>query len=154
MDFLHRSKRIDMAGSMGQRQVSSLTTGLNKYGLTQLSQVLLITTALWRQVDHAVKTLMPWRELQIGPSCADHTLLLDYISPILPVSLFTAIRNRHWAVACSIIGQILLLLTVSTIIALCQKPCHTYYHPPRLSFLPLFLVLKQPKSQRSEPTFD
>ncbi|GFP58755.1 hypothetical protein TASIC1_0011012200 [Trichoderma asperellum] len=70
-----------------------------KYGPTA---VLVVVGALWRQVDFANKILTPWEELKTGPSSADKTLLLDYISPILPVSLWMAIKNRHWAVVISI----------------------------------------------------
>ncbi|KAL6786618.1 hypothetical protein J3E68DRAFT_420134 [Trichoderma sp. SZMC 28012] len=79
-----------------------------KYGPTA---VLVVVGALWRQVDFANKILMPWEELRTGPSSADKTLLLDYISPLLPISLWTAIKNRHWAVALSLIGQLLILGT-------------------------------------------
>jgi hypothetical protein len=71
-----------------------------------------VVGTLWRQVDFANKILMPWEELRTGPSSADKTLLLDYISPLLPVSLWMAIRNRHWAVVMSILGQLLILGTV------------------------------------------
>lgn len=57
---------------------------------------------------------MPWEELKTGPSPADKTLLLDYISPILPVGFWIAIRNRHWAVVMSMLGQFLILGTVRT----------------------------------------
>lgn len=63
-------------------------------------------------MDFANKILMPWEELRTGPSSADKTLLLDYISPLLPVSLWRAIGNRHWAVVMSIAGQLLILGTV------------------------------------------
>ncbi|KAL7935756.1 hypothetical protein V8C35DRAFT_298159 [Trichoderma chlorosporum] len=79
-----------------------------KYGPTA---VLVVVGALWRQVDFANKILMPWEELRTGPSPANKTLLLDYISPLLPVSLWMAVKNRHWAVAMSIIGQLLILGT-------------------------------------------
>ncbi|PON25247.1 hypothetical protein TGAM01_v205933 [Trichoderma gamsii] len=79
-----------------------------KYGPTA---VLVVVGALWRQVDFANKILMPWEELKTGPSPADKTLLLDYISPILPVGFWIAIRNRHWAVVMSMLGQFLILGT-------------------------------------------
>ncbi|KAL7919614.1 hypothetical protein ACQKWADRAFT_300949 [Trichoderma austrokoningii] len=79
-----------------------------KYGPTA---VLVVVGALWRQVDFANKILMPWEELKAGPSPAEKTLLLDYISPILPISLWVAIKNRHWAVVMSMIGQLLILGT-------------------------------------------
>ncbi|UKZ53144.1 hypothetical protein TrVGV298_006935 [Trichoderma virens] len=79
-----------------------------KYGPTA---VLVVVGALWRQVDFANKILMPWEELRTGPSSADKTLLLDYISPLLPVGLWMSIKNRHWSVTISIIGQLLILGT-------------------------------------------
>jgi hypothetical protein len=74
--------------------------------------VLVIVGALWKQVDHHNKMLVPWKELQQGPSPADKSLLLDYISPIVPSALWQAIKNRHWAVALSITGHLLILGTV------------------------------------------
>ncbi|KAM0256023.1 hypothetical protein ACHAQJ_005220 [Trichoderma viride] len=79
-----------------------------KYGPTA---VLVVVGALWRQVDFTNKILMPWEELRTGPASADKTLLLDYISPMLPIGLWMAIKNRHWAVTMSIIGQLLILGT-------------------------------------------
>ncbi|RTE76791.1 hypothetical protein BHE90_008743 [Fusarium euwallaceae] len=79
-----------------------------KYGPTAL---LVVVGALWKQVDHHNKMLVPWKELQQGPSPADKSLLLDYVSPIVPSALWQAIKNRHWAVALSITGHLLILGT-------------------------------------------
>ncbi|KAK7426093.1 hypothetical protein QQZ08_007403 [Neonectria magnoliae] len=79
-----------------------------KYGPTAL---LVVVGALWRQVDHHNKILMPWKELQQGPAPVHKTLLLDYISPILSTSLWTAMKNRHWAVVMSTVGHLLILGT-------------------------------------------
>ncbi|KAH6603635.1 hypothetical protein Trco_008410 [Trichoderma cornu-damae] len=79
-----------------------------KYGPTA---VLVVVGALWRQVDFANKILAPWEELGMGSSSAEKTLLLDYISPLLPIGLWMAIKNGHWAVAMSTIGQLLILGT-------------------------------------------
>ncbi|KAJ3515065.1 hypothetical protein NM208_g15007 [Fusarium decemcellulare] len=79
-----------------------------KYGPTAL---LVVVGALWRQVDHHNKMLAPWKELRQGPSPVDKSLLLDYVSPILPTSLWNAIKNRHWAVVMSITGHLLILGT-------------------------------------------
>ncbi|KAH7140774.1 hypothetical protein EDB81DRAFT_655305 [Dactylonectria macrodidyma] len=79
-----------------------------KYGPTAL---LVVVGALWKQVDHQNKILMPWKELQQGPAPVSKTLLLDYISPILPTALWAAIKNRHWAVVMSTVGHLLILGT-------------------------------------------
>jgi hypothetical protein len=74
--------------------------------------VFLIINALWRQLDYLSKILMPWKELQSGPASADKTLLLDYLSPIIPVSLWVALKNKHWAVVVLSSGQLLITLAV------------------------------------------
>ncbi|KAM0431010.1 hypothetical protein ACHAPT_005647 [Fusarium lateritium] len=79
-----------------------------KYGPTAL---LVVVGALWKQVDHHNKMLVPWKELQQGPAPADKSLLLDYVSPLVPNALWKAIKNRHWAVALSIAGHLLILGT-------------------------------------------
>ncbi|KAH7308044.1 hypothetical protein B0I35DRAFT_102489 [Stachybotrys elegans] len=52
---------------------------------------------------------MPWKELQSGPSPVDRTLFLDYVSPLLPVSLWMSIKHRHWPVTLAIFGKIFIL---------------------------------------------
>ncbi|KAF7561492.1 hypothetical protein G7046_g2643 [Stylonectria norvegica] len=79
-----------------------------KYGPTAL---LVVVGAFWRQVDHHNKMLMPWKELRDGPSPIHKTLLLDYITPILPTALWDAAKNRHWAVVMSTLGHLLILGT-------------------------------------------
>lgn len=96
---------------------------------------------------------MPWEELKMGPSSADKTLLLDYVSPILPISLWTAIKNRHWAVVISIVGQLLILGTVrisffpfcrflSRLLMLCQTVFSTG-----------FLILEPTTLTKTDETF-
>ncbi|KAI9150762.1 Homeobox protein 4 [Paramyrothecium foliicola] len=79
-----------------------------KYGPTTFP---LILNVLWGQVDHVVKVSMPWEELGKGPSSAEKTLLLDYVFPLLPVSLWKSFRNRHWVVVLTILGRVLIQVT-------------------------------------------
>ena len=62
------------------------------YGLTA---VLVIVVAVWRQVDYHCKALAPWRALQQGNARAADSLLLDYVSPFLPIALFRAISKSE-----------------------------------------------------------
>lgn len=80
--------------------------------------VLVIIISLWRQVDYRCKALAPWQEMRRGPASAKNSLLLDYVSPMFPISLFASIRNGHWAVIGSSLGFILLKLTVSHLVIL------------------------------------
>ncbi|KAI9147472.1 hypothetical protein HJFPF1_12494 [Paramyrothecium foliicola] len=81
-----------------------------KYGPT--AEVLLITSALWQQVDYVIKVSMPWVELQKKPTERDKALTLNYVSVSLPTSLYMALINRHWAVMLSTAGQCLIIATM------------------------------------------
>ena len=83
--------------------------------MTNSVPVFLIINALWKQVDYLNKIMMPWKELQTGPKSADKTLLLDYVSPILPVSLWVALKNKHWAIVVSLSGHLLITLAVRSV---------------------------------------
>lgn len=68
---------------------------------------------LWRQVDYYIRLLMPWDNLRTGPRSAQETILLDYMTPLLPVVIYRAIKARHVPVILSSLTQMLLLLAVS-----------------------------------------
>lgn len=56
---------------------------------------------------------MPWAILHNGPTSAENTLLLNYIEPAQPVSLYRSINNGHYPVTLAIVGSLLIqLLTV------------------------------------------
>jgi hypothetical protein len=73
--------------------------------------MLVVVNALWRQVDLATKMSMPWQELRNKPEYPDRGLLLDCISPSMPVGLWKAFKNGHWAVALSMLGTVLIMIT-------------------------------------------
>ncbi|KAH9233961.1 hypothetical protein K456DRAFT_36705 [Colletotrichum gloeosporioides 23] len=75
--------------------------------------ILALITGLWRQVDYHAKMNQPWQQLAKEATPAANSVLLDYISPSLPVALFKALRNRHWTVAITATGfATLKLITV------------------------------------------
>ena len=74
--------------------------------------VLVVVAALWRQIDFYCKELAPWEEMRKGPAAARVSLLLDYTSPIIPSALYEAFKNKHWHVAGSTIGFLLLKASV------------------------------------------
>ncbi|ETS82189.1 hypothetical protein PFICI_07191 [Pestalotiopsis fici W106-1] len=77
------------------------------------SAVLTVILYLWYSIDLSVRSLQPWHELQRGPKSAETTLLLDYISPLLTTSLWRSLKNRHWPVFLTIVGRLLILLTIA-----------------------------------------
>ncbi|KAF4462807.1 hypothetical protein FALBO_10375 [Fusarium albosuccineum] len=74
--------------------------------------ILIVVLSLWRRVDYYYKLREPWRELLAGPSPANKSLLLDYITPFQVVSIIQALRRRHYAVAASIAAFFLLKLII------------------------------------------
>lgn len=80
-----------------------------RYGPTAFLTVIL---SLWNQVDFATRTLTPWKGLRDGPSAAERTLLLDYVSPLMLTVLWKSMKTRHWAVLTSIFGILLIQLAV------------------------------------------
>jgi hypothetical protein len=78
---------------------------LNHYAWTYgPTAVLVIIVSLWRQVDFYCKALTPWNELRKGGATASRSLLLDYISPIQPISLGQALKFRHFSVIATILA--------------------------------------------------
>lgn len=51
---------------------------------------------------------MPWHKLAHGPLEAEKTVLMDYMTPLLPFTLYSAARNGYWAILASTLGILLL----------------------------------------------
>lgn len=79
------------------------------YGPTAL---LVVVASAWGQVDFYCRTLTPWSHLRRGCVLAEQSLLLDYVSPILPKVLIAAAAKHDWAVVASSVGILLLRLVV------------------------------------------
>ncbi|KAI1744304.1 hypothetical protein F4680DRAFT_289185 [Xylaria scruposa] len=79
------------------------------YGPTAIFTVVL---SLWRQVNYCTMVNQPWHELYHGPQDAAKTVLLDYIWPLQITSFATALKNRHRAVATTILIFTLLKLVM------------------------------------------
>ncbi|TQV91943.1 hypothetical protein IF1G_09528 [Cordyceps javanica] len=71
-----------------------------------------LVAACWRQVDSCIKTLTPWSEMAKFPAAAERSILVDYITPVLPLALYRALNNRHWAVVMSSLVYMLLVGTM------------------------------------------
>ena len=76
-------------------------------------QVFVLITSLWYQVDFYCKELTSYDKMRQGPTAASQSILLDYITPMLPISLWQALKNRHWAVVDSTMSYLMLHLCVS-----------------------------------------
>ncbi|KAI1147289.1 hypothetical protein F4825DRAFT_437996 [Nemania diffusa] len=61
--------------------------------------ILTVIGAIWARTDYQAKITAPWNRLAQGPAAAEKTLLLDYIDPLPPASVISAIRNRDFGVA-------------------------------------------------------
>ncbi|KEF51769.1 uncharacterized protein A1O9_12106 [Exophiala aquamarina CBS 119918] len=69
--------------------------------------ILVLVTAYWRLVDYNCKALTPWAELAKGPANADRSLLLDYVSPFLGLTVVTSARRGHFSVSSTGLGFLL-----------------------------------------------
>ncbi|KAF6820834.1 hypothetical protein CMUS01_11497 [Colletotrichum musicola] len=78
--------------------------------------ILTLFVALWGQLEHRAKHLMPWLAMMNEPAEAEHGILLDYITPLTMGSLVESVRRKHFLVTLTILGSLLLraLVIVST----------------------------------------
>lgn len=80
-------------------------------------------------MEHQTKQLMPWAILHKGPTSAADTLLLNYIEPAQPVSLYNSVKNGHYPVTLAIVGSLLIqLLTVISTGLLMLQVERTHHH--------------------------
>ncbi|KIX95762.1 uncharacterized protein Z520_08470 [Fonsecaea multimorphosa CBS 102226] len=85
----------------------------NHYAWTYGPTALLVLIGVpWRQVDFHCRTLAPWSHLRRGPTSAKGSLLLDYVSPPLPMALVKAVANHDWAVLAGGMGLLLLRIVI------------------------------------------
>lgn len=74
--------------------------------------ILVVILSLWRRIDYYLKLREPWRELLAGPSPADKSILLDYITPFQVLAFGQALKRKHYSVAASIAAFFLLKLII------------------------------------------
>lgn len=100
--------------------VSSANSYVLVYGPTL---IFIWIVATWRQVDHHIKALAPWKELYRGKSLASKSLLVDYVSPCQLTTFWTAIQNRHFSVVLTTLGFMFLkIATLSSTGLLAFEP--------------------------------
>lgn len=83
---------------------------------TNDAAVLTLFVALWGQLEHRAKHLMPWLAMMNGPVEAREGILLDYITPLTISSLYHSAKRKHFLVTLAILGGLTLrfLVIVST----------------------------------------
>ncbi|KAH7316920.1 hypothetical protein B0I35DRAFT_375387 [Stachybotrys elegans] len=81
-----------------------------RYGPTIL---FMIVNTLWRQVDFFAKLLSPWSHLHTDITAPEKAMPLNYLTPILPMALWTAMKNRDLAVVLTLLGQVIITITVA-----------------------------------------
>ncbi|KAI0814425.1 hypothetical protein GGR55DRAFT_631833 [Xylaria sp. FL0064] len=69
--------------------------------------------AIWTRIDYQAKITAPWNRLARGPAAAKKTLLLDYLGPLAPVSIFNAVKNGDCGVAAAAIIALLWSLIIA-----------------------------------------
>ena len=82
-----------------------ISSSAEHYAWTYVPTVMMvILAAMWRQIDFHTKSLMPWKELSLGPLSPFETVLVDYISTFQVLSFFAAFKRLHRAVMVTIVA--------------------------------------------------
>ena len=86
----------------------------NEESVMLLRYVLVLTlfAAIWSQVEYGTKQLVAWYAMSKGPKSPKQSVLLDYLSPWNVLVLPRAISSKHYTVALSISGSLLLKLLI------------------------------------------
>jgi hypothetical protein len=78
---------------------------------------LTIIAGYWARVEFQTKQSAPWQSMRTKPTPAPRSILLDYISPIQPVSIVKSLRYRHYAVSaagtCSLLLKLMIAFSTS-----------------------------------------
>ncbi|KXG47473.1 Protein of unknown function DUF3433 [Penicillium griseofulvum] len=74
--------------------------------------ILTIVASFWSRVEFQAKQSAPWYSLLHGPEQAEKNVLLDYISEMQMISIWRALKNKHFIVASGVASSILLRLLV------------------------------------------
>ncbi|KIV81445.1 hypothetical protein PV11_03634 [Exophiala sideris] len=74
--------------------------------------VLTLALVPWNRLSHLCKLLAPFQNMASGPTAADRSLLLNYLSPLEPQMLWQAGKARNYAVVASESGTIIWKLTI------------------------------------------
>ncbi|KAI1428114.1 hypothetical protein F5Y12DRAFT_733669 [Xylaria sp. FL1777] len=70
--------------------------------------VLTVVSSLWGKIDYCCKVSQPWKEMQNHLADSSKSVQLDYISPLPTTTFYRAVKNRHFAVAASVLGVVIL----------------------------------------------
>lgn len=67
---------------------------------------------IWGRLEYRARAMAPYYQLAKGPSSASKSVLLDYVSALMPVAMFRSLRNQHFFVSLAILGTILLKILI------------------------------------------
>lgn len=73
---------------------------------------LTLIAALFNRVEYQAKIMAPWERLSKHPAPAPKNLLVDYVSPLQPVSIYESFRNKDFAVAATTTVSVLIKLLI------------------------------------------
>lgn len=74
--------------------------------------ILTLIASFWARVECQTKISPPWCRMLKGAVTSQQSVLLDYVSKFQPVAIYTAIKNKDYPVAASILVSLLLRLTI------------------------------------------
>lgn len=122
-------------------------TFITSYAPTAL---LAIVLSLWRRLSNLYQWNQPWWQLLSGkPTPASDGILLDYVSPFFGIAFLKAIRLRHFAVAVSILGLILLKVVIVASTSLFTLGPSTFQRNVDIQYTSTFTTPGQVPSDKS-----
>lgn len=68
----------------------------------------------WVRLEFQIKQAIPWLELRRGPTTAEKSLLLNYVTKPAHECLYKSAKMSHWSVTLAVAGTLILQLTTIT----------------------------------------
>ncbi|KAK8043035.1 hypothetical protein PG994_013518 [Apiospora phragmitis] len=113
--WLRRTTLITMAANQGLGSTSS-TDGIVYLWKYLPTTVIVILLAVWNGIDFSSRWLQPWANLRSGPGTAESTVLLDLLTPMLPVMIWTASKLKAWPSLLTIAAVLVLNIITTSVV--------------------------------------
>ena len=96
------------------------------------TSVFTILAVYWGNLEYRVRVRIPWKLMSNKPQSAKQSVLLDYVSPVQPVVLYSSTRARHWPVLTAAVGSVIItaLTVVSTSLFVLEPMLLEQHHVP------------------------
>lgn len=116
--------------------------GLLRDILLMISIVLTMVAALWGQLEHRAKQIMPWCLMSRREAPAQNSLMLNYVTSSTPGSLVRSLKRKHLLVSVGICGSLIIRLMIVFAAGLLRLEYKTLSLGTRLSGKDIFDITR------------